>query len=667
MQHRLTFALLCLLASAAVVVAADTDRPGAWLGTHALRVAHDLVGVSYSSDGRFLLARGPHDYFDVFTAQTGERLGGMRDERAVLDVLDMPGIGPCWVLKPAAGPAAVVSVAASRVTTRHPALDAEARLVALLPGGTRLAVAIDGPRLRVSPLTGPGAEQIWKLPAFADRLLVAPRAGRLIAICGRQVAVLDAATGKQVAVADLPDLDEAVAAVSPSGDLLALQDDAGRVVVMELPGGRVALDKTLPVLNRPAVAFVGSPPLLAVELDREAVGLLDPRTGGEVHRIRPAPDWMKERPYYVKEKDFVPDILDEETHRGLASACEPWDLAASPDGTSLAVVSGNRTVRVYDATAQRSLGRGGHEDAITRLMLSPDGERLASVSQDGALFLWNARSNQELRRLEGATDALRDVAWSADGQQVAAVGSDDRLLVWNARTGRPVREAAFKEGVYSVAFAQSGDRLATGGADGCCEIRDGRNPRPLAQLRTTGKDVIWHVAFAPGDATLMTASSDGMVRHWSVAKGTSTTSATISRGTINATTSDVKRLAIGTGAGDYAVFDLPTGRQIASGDVNVGRKGIHVHSITALALSPDGRRLAIGSQGGYWYDRVSDRRVTARQHVRILELPGGRELAVLPHSIAEVGALAYAADGRRLFVGDSSGAIAVWEVPAQAR
>ena len=58
---------------------------------------------------------------------------------------------------------------------------------------------------------------------------------------------------------------------------------------------------------------------------------------------------------------------------------------------------------------------------------SPDGQYLASGSQDRTVRLWEASSGRGLRTLEGHQASVWSVAWSPDGQQLAS-GAEDQTV-----------------------------------------------------------------------------------------------------------------------------------------------------------------------------------------------------------------------------------------------
>ncbi len=117
------------------------------------------------------------------------------------------------------------------------------------------------------------------------------------------------------------------------------------------------------------------------------------------------------------------------------------------------------------------LNTGGHTDSITRLMFTPDGEQLVSVSKDRTIRLWDIVRGEGLGVLRppigpGRAGTLYAAALSPNGEILATGGiglETDKPPIYLVRlgTGRIERLLMGHAGtIIGVAFSPDGKRLA---------------------------------------------------------------------------------------------------------------------------------------------------------------------------------------------------------------
>ena len=104
----------------------------------------------------------------------------------------------------------------------------------------------------------------------------------------------------------------------------------------------------------------------------------------------------------------------------------PTPLGISDDGAILAAGSNplrdvENAIRLWDTRNGKFLGVcKGHSQGVRWLTFSPDGETLASVSDDSNLRFWDVRTQQELLSIQRLADPFREILFSPDGNWLAA-------------------------------------------------------------------------------------------------------------------------------------------------------------------------------------------------------------------------------------------------------
>ncbi|HRY54434.1 MAG TPA: caspase family protein [Spirochaetia bacterium] len=113
-------------------------------------------------------------------------------------------------------------------------------------------------------------------------------------------------------------------------------------------------------------------------------------------------------------------------------------IAASPDGSLVATAGGrDSSVKLWTKEGILVATMGGHERPAVSLRFSPDGSRLASLGEEGILFVWGLRG-ERLHQLADATMKIKDFEFTPDGQSIVACSNlkDRNLLFFDYRQGK---------------------------------------------------------------------------------------------------------------------------------------------------------------------------------------------------------------------------------------
>ncbi len=357
------------------------------------------------------------------------------------------------------------------------------------------------------------------------------------------------------------------------------------------------------------LAFSPSGKQLATASFDGTVRIWDVRDGRELRRIDGAgnavtftPDGSSLVVGRVAHGTVVHGVADGRLKRSLQQSDQVADVRFSPDERTM-ITAGSGFVKLWDARSFALKRTFRLLDDPIRAALSADGRTLVGGTDTG-LRIWNRRSGRQRRFVpDGEVPA---VAISPDSGTVAYGGEAGRLnLLDAAGHGKPRTFARFPAAdVLSAAFSPDGARLAVGLTDGTARQYDVATGREIARFE--GHDCcVASVTYSLDGSLLATSSKDATAKVWA-ARGNVQAQADAGRGAVTglAFTRDGRSVVATTRRGPATVWDVGAAKPPAP-IRGTGR---------AMALSPDGRQVAVGGRGTEL--QLAD--VAARRIVRTL-------------------------------------------------
>jgi WD40 repeat protein len=238
----------------------------------------------------------------------------------------------------------------------------------------------------------------------------------------------------------------------------------------------------------------------------------------------------------------------------LASLPGRWidAVAASAESGLIAFASG-REARVLDASDPKFQRVFAHERSVADVAFDPKGRKLACATYGGAA-LWFARIEGQAPQVLKWAGSHVGVAFSPDGKFLISTMQENALHGWRLADARDMRMTGYAAKPRSLTFLMKGRLMATSGASGAViwpfDGASGPMGKEAAEVGFREGSLVTRVAAAPLGASLAAGCDDGRV--WLAELGST------------------RKADLGEGGA----------------------------AVSALAVSPDGARLAWGDEAG---------------------------------------------------------------------
>lgn len=284
-----------------------------------------------------------------------------------------------------------------------------------------------------------------------------------------------------------------------------------------------------------------------------------------------------------------------------------WSAVFAPKGDRILTIGGTGA-RLWDRDSGLPLNVFTPHGHVASASFSPDGKLIVTGGWDNTARIWNTSQRKTERKLIGHTGFVNSAQFSPDGTQTLTASDDRTARLWDVRSGKVVTTfRGHSDRVRTAIFSPDGTRILTASNDKTAVMWNAANGQQ--QFKLIGHEwPVLAVAISRNGKIIATGSEDHTTRLWNAKTG------------------------------------KPIQFRMAQGNLP-GRLAGHTDSVTAVSVSPDGRRLVTGS---------------ADRSAKIWELRSGREILTLREHQGPLTSVEFSPDGRSILTSSRDETAIIW-------
>ncbi len=205
-------------------------------------------------------------------------------------------------------------------------------------------------------------------------------------------------------------------------------------------------------------------------------------------------------------------------HKLPTKSKETWFLAFTANNKQLISVDNNKQVLLWDAENPETLPTTlvESDSKINNIAFDTNQNLIAIAKQTGKVTIMNLKGTI-IKDFQADVSPIVSLAFSNSGNRLATGSENGMLRIWRMSGELSAPEDEQKEHrarINCIAFSKDGLQLATASFDKTVRIWNANNLNEIPIILDDHNDWVWSIAFTPDNNKLLAGCKDNVIRAW---------------------------------------------------------------------------------------------------------------------------------------------------------
>ena len=292
----------------------------------------------------------------------------------------------------------------------------------------------------------------------------------------------------------------------------------------------------------------------------------------------------------------ITDLKSGKTLRTLDNCCVATCAVYSHCGNFIASGSNDGSICIWDVETGNLLSELiGHDEWVSSVRFSKCGKHILSASEDGTVKLWSISEESCIRTFDKHSGhPVNSAEFSQDENTILSSSDDKTIKAWNADTGKVLYTLAGHENIVSHAeYSPDYNMIISSSWDNTVKIWDANTGR-LIRTHQGHSLAVSSAKFSHDGSFIISGSWDNTINLWSptpnIEKRILNDGNELASINCLAFCIDSKHF-LASSDNDIKLWDIESGNALRTFSG-------HTDKVRHIAISPDGKRFASGSEDG---------------------------------------------------------------------